>query len=238
MTEQELAAHVVEYLKKEGWEVYQEVQPNWKSGIADIVGVKDQYGCVVEVKKALTAAAIEQAWAWRGHIEYLYVAVPEVRRWVRGRNVLLRFCELEGIGVLGVNQFTGKLREVVFSRPHDILHPGQQLKRAVREEHKDFCAAGSASGGHYTKFKGTCRAWREYVEEHPGCTMKEVAEAAGHHYASLKSACGTMPRNIEQGLVPGVRAEKEQGVWRLYPKELTEDDAIAEAHDRWAEAQG
>jgi hypothetical protein len=219
VTEQEFAADIVAYLEEKGWEIYQEVDCG---RVADIVGTKGNELCVVEVKKSFTAALVEQVWQWRGYADYLYVAIPEGKRYATGRNILNMFCREHGIGMLKRRiNYAGKAVVEEKIKPNKIVVPLSRLRDALREEQKTFCKAGSAGGGHFTKFKGTCIAWAKFVKAHPGLPIRDVAIAVGHHYASENSACSNMLVMIERGVVEGIWVERNGSgnPSRLFPEE-------------------
>jgi hypothetical protein len=212
-SEADLARAVVGYLEDLHWDVYQEVSDGEHR--ADIVAVQAPLVTVVETKKSLTFDVIAQATRWHGRAHRVFVAVPYAK-WSGGRQLAFRVCEERGIGVLLCQQgYAGaaSVSEQVAPRLNRRIRDG--LAAELRPEHKTFAAAGSASGGHYTAFKGTCRALLRAAQEKPGSTLKELIDSIEHHYATPSSARTHLARWIEDGGIPGLGLEREGRVARV-----------------------
>jgi len=228
MKETEIAAPVVQWLTDQGWEVFQEVD---RGNVADIVGrFRTVRGTdliwVIETKTSLSLKVLDQAIAWTPWAHFVSVAVPESRRTGRmsnrATNLVLRHY---GLGLVLVGN--------VWERCHDWwveekLAPALHRVNPIRyrpwdevlcEEQKTYCPAGSADAGHWTPFKGTCRRLRTYVEQNPGCPMKEAVEGIRHHYATRASAVSCLRSLVDDGVVPGVRLERDGRKVRLWPGE-------------------
>lgn len=232
-TEEEIASRVVYFLKEMKWEVYQEVDAGCR---ADIVGTRDHVCCIVEVKTTLSTDLCAQVMEWRRRraANYIYIAVPRPKlptgfrsQYSRGKLFLYEILEEKGIGILEVkSDFWGGEEhwEVVERSGAKLIRKlAMDIREKLHEEQKVFARAGNAINKHWTPWKGTCMAWAGYVNEHPGCTIKECIDIAGHHYSTDSTARSSMLTWIKEGKVEGVECrsvkvgKREQ--WLLYPKE-------------------
>lgn len=213
-TEIELAKHVIEYLKQDGWEVYQEVP--FSSWVADIVVTKGDVLGVIECKQSYGFAVLEQAERWLKYANCVWVATWTPRRGSKGTDFGRKVAQKFGIGVLTVNPRRDPIlcREAVAPEVRTEVENGRykDLKALLRPEHQQgYAEAGSREGGRFTQFAETCKALRELVEAHPGLQLKDAVRQIKHHYASTSSAVGSLRHWIEKGKVKGVRFEKK---WR------------------------
>lgn len=209
MTEAELAAKVVAWLEG-GFDVYQEVEG--VAGVADIVAVeivRPKRCWIIETKRTLSLEVLGQAERWKRFeaAHMVSVAVPSARRHSKGRHFAEIAAGRFGIGVLvvGTHEVKERHRKPELTRR---LHPNYDIRKWLREEHKHYAKAGSAGGGHYTVFKGTCEAARGFVERNPGCTMRELVAGIDHHYASAKGAVSTLAARIRDGVAKGLLVEE------------------------------
>src|ERR1700677_1998698 len=95
-TEAQLAATVVDWLKRGGWDVYQEVQLNSGGRRADIIAVDCLKRIwVIECKNAFSTHLVDQALFWKemGVADRVSVAIPAVP----GALCLNRICVHEGL---------------------------------------------------------------------------------------------------------------------------------------------
>jgi hypothetical protein len=211
-SESDLAAHIVAWLHQQHYDVYQEVQPGRGEPVADIVAVQGPLVVIVETKLSFGWPVIEQAyqWAWWANLVYCGVPSPRIRRGgVRGV-AAQRAMEAIGVGVLEVAPWDAPpvveeyirpvFRRVPFGR--GVTH--FDIRPWLRDEQKTACAAGSAGGGYWTPYKATCRALREYVVAHPGCTMREAVAGIETHYRRPATAYGCLSQWLRAGKIPGV----------------------------------
>lgn len=208
-TEQDLAAHVVAMLHHMGWEVFQEVE-GCGGGRADIVARNGKIIWVIECKMSFGLAVIEQAW---NHVRYqtghyVSVAVPGKSVGWFAEDICLKF----GIGIIGVNMNGGTPLE----RLRPKFHRKSKCKARLCEEQKTWCKAGSAAGGHYTSFKGTCRNLVNLVRQSPeGVAFAEAIKTIDHHYSSFGTAKSCL-RGFIGTVIPELRAETVGGKLVLF----------------------
>ena len=213
MRETELAAAVVRSFQEYSYEVYQEVLVGER--VADVVAVLGSVVSVVECKTSLSLSVLGQAERWLPYANNRYVAVPKQKRDKRGRerrsvgrDYAAKCLSRDGTGLLevsasgrvltkvppGFNRRTPRREELL-----DCLNPAQKI----------LVAAGGNSGGYWTPFKDTVRRVRRYVEEHPGCALKDLLEAVQTHYASPHSARSCLARYVQLGVIEGVTFRRE-----------------------------
>jgi hypothetical protein len=213
-SEESLAAHVVGWLEQDNWDVYQEVPLQSAGACPDIIAVQGKVTWIIECKLTFGLAVLEQAWGWKLYAHFRSVAVP----WPVRNKFACDVAGQYGIGVITVQScyegvvISQSMKPAFFRRAasHLVL---PQLKPG----HKTHAQAGTAHGGRYTKFRATCEAIRAAVERDPGITMKELLDRVKTHYASAATARATLPRRIEDNLVPGVKIHRQGRLIELYP---------------------
>lgn len=211
-SEVELAEPVVGYFESLKHDVYQEVSIG--SNCADIVSVLGKIVTIIEVKRSLTIALLDQAYSWNRLANYVYIAVPRTRD--KARYFAYRICRDYGIGVLIVDMKHKSITEKVPAQ----LHRKSEAKKilgALRPEHKTHCKAGS-QWGQWTPFQGTCRALCQLVKNSPGITLDEAIKSIKHHYSSNASAKHSLTTWIFKGIIDGVKLEQNGKTLKLYPK--------------------
>ena len=220
--EQELAAIVVDRLKAEGWEVFQEVQVF--STVADIVAKKDSKLWIIETKTSLNLDVLGQAYDWRHFADMVSVAVP-LSRHSRGRNFAHVVCRQLNIGLITVSSTIGW-----DNKPHWYIEvPAkdttndpilrQRLENSFCDLHKTWSKAGSPAGGHLTNFKLTNLNAIEYVKDNPGCTIKQLVDNIDTHYANKNSAKSSILSALNRGWLKGVTAKQVGKEYKLYIEE-------------------
>src|SRR5579883_3224071 len=107
-TETELAAVATDWLRTQGWTVYEEVCCRGRA--ADIVAVRGRLVWVIEAKKSLTFALLDQARAWKPFAHYVSVAVPAARE-SSGRDLAVATAGWQGLGVLELRKGAGRDRD-------------------------------------------------------------------------------------------------------------------------------
>lgn len=218
--ETDLGPPVVAWLAERGWDVYQEV--TGRGGRADIVATLGRLVAVVELKKSLGLDVLEQGSRWIGHANIVWVGVPYPRH--SNAQVFARsVAEWRGFGVLYVDPVRvegdfGRVKEA----QHAPLQRGarvEPLRAALHPGQKAMASAGSARGGYWTPFKGTCQRIADWVRLNPGSSLKEVLARVEHHYSTGASARAHMSALIEKGVVAGVALKREGKAVLLYPSE-------------------
>jgi len=191
LSEIEMAKVLIEYLKTEGWEVYQEVRHD--AGYCDIVAVCGKIQWAIECKTSMGFPVLSQAYRWVrwGVAHYVSVGVPNIRAGSMGAIV----CEQFGIGAFRVEGYGGG--EIVKPRFHRYAR-GFRLS----EEQKTFCPAGTSCGGGWSPFKNTKQQIMNIVAVSPGIRFDEMIKRTDHHYGSLGAARSNLRAWISKGLIP------------------------------------
>lgn len=209
--EEDLAAVVVRHLRDLRWEVYPEVQPRRFKCCADIVAVQGPVVWVLETKLSFGLSVIEQAHDWRPYAHFVSVAVP----WSRRTRMAEIICRRLGIGVLRIRK-DGMIDERALP-DFNRKALADRLRVDLTERHKTYAPAGNAAGRRYTPFRRTCESVAAAVRERPGLLLKELLDSVPTHYLNRASARTCLPRWVREGLVDGVRMERDGRFLRLYP---------------------
>ena len=208
--ETELARRVVEHLRAQRWEIYPEVQPPGLRACADIVAVQGPLVWVVETKLSFGLSVIEQAHDWRKYAHFVSVAVP----WSDRTRMAEIICRRLGIGVLRVAPTAVDERCLPALNRKALSN---RLLDGLTERHKTYAAPGNAAGRRLTPFRRTCEDVAAAVRAHPGVTLAELLDSVRTHYLNRASARTCLPRWIREGLVGGVRLQRDGARLRLYP---------------------
>jgi hypothetical protein len=219
LAETQIGKAVVQWLEEEGWDVYQEVPVNGHT--PDVVGVRGTVVLLVECKTSFGLDVMAQAQRWVTHgaqAHLVYIAVPQEKVPSDGRRLGMMLLRNMGIGLIEVDtRLLERMTNEGWSTMGFIhtrrapLHRNadtSRITKALRPEHKTFCAAGAGTGKRFTPFMSTCTLVLRFVEQHPGCTIGEAVRGiAKHHYASDKTALGSIRFWADRGKIPGVRVE-------------------------------
>lgn len=218
-SEKELAAHIINYLRQDGYDIYQEVPYNGNA--ADIVACRGPLICVVETKKNLGLDVIEQAHGWLKYANLVYCGVwkPKRSQITFGRQVAKQF----GIGTIEVTQSDYEekyVKENINPEYRRRILPG--LREALRPEMMtgEYGESGTNKGGRFTPFRETTEALLVEVRRSPGIELKPAIEAiTRHHYSSNSAARANLRKYIENGVIKGVRHELVGKKFLLWPVE-------------------
>jgi hypothetical protein len=213
-TEEDLARPLIPYLRNLHWEVYQEVQISTYGHVADLVATQQHLVWILEVKRSLTFALIEQAERWTHYAHYVSVACPAVTHRTPGRQLARRTLRSLGLGLFSLTQWS--LEETEAPRLHRGAHT-QTIRKVLTEAHKTFAAAGNADGLRLTPFTATCRSIADAVARQPGLTIKELLTQVETHYQSTATARSCIAHWASIGKIRGVRVERDAKQFRLYP---------------------
>ena len=217
MKETELAAHIVDWLRGEKWDVYQEVVSLGRR--CDIIAVKKfdyvTMGWAIECKASASLKVLEQACMWM--LPMRSVAVP-----VGGGSVLFEKCAMnEKIGVLrvGKNGYIYESRSAPLMREHYRYWHDRFMPRWLHPDQK-LSIAGEKNGDYSTPYKRSMREVRNFLKENPGSTTQELYAALGKlHYASKASFRGCVRSCLIQFEKNWCKVDKNEKPYRFYVKE-------------------
>jgi len=219
MRETELAAQVVDWLKLQQWDVYQEV--TYHAKVCDIVALRAGVTWAIECKTSFGLPVIEQAHYWRFRAHYSSVAVPaqirspdlfyrkRKRRTARD-GFGVRVLDDYGIGLVTVGpEVYGST--VVQERQPKLYRKGDLLRGVLVPEQRDWAPAGNSTGARFTPFQKTARAVRAAVQQGP-VPLKALIESLDHHYTNAASARNSLRQLIEQGIIKGVTLHRYDSI--------------------------
>jgi hypothetical protein len=236
-TEADLARVVVEWMTYRGFDVYQEVELVARGIRADIVARRGPELTIVETKTSASLALVAQVMERRRFAHRVYIAAPSVRSVIPiceevGIGALSVHVGDESTYAWNAPAFrvTHAWNDPAFSLTgtgHPVHNPvyinpsevrehvpsrrwnSRPLKLAamLRPEHKTACSAGSPTGGHWSRWRDTCAQLARVVAADPGMRVAYAITKIRHHYVSAKSARSSLLRDIERGVIPGVRVE-------------------------------
>jgi len=223
-SEAEMAKIVVQHLRDNEWEVYQEVQPPHSHATADIVATRGAIVWIIECKRSMSIDLLAQAWEWHGWAHRVSIAVPALRMGHGRRAFLKRITTDYGIGWLSVQQpgsryaaLTG-VKQLVGPRFQRKLR-GTSMRDCLTERHKTYAQAGQAKGRIWTPFKDTCEKVARVAKAKPGILLGDLLKEIDHHYSSDASAKSQISKLAREGVIDGVEVRKEKRRLRVYPTE-------------------
>ena len=136
------------WLENDGYEVYPEISPKSLKKKADIVAKYRNMVSVIEMKVAMNLLVIEQAYAWKKHAHFIYIAIPKANK--RLSKTLLSILKECKIGVLEVdlkNQKVYTHQKADFNIP--IFSEKVNWDKELKPELKDWIVGGVSSGVAY-----------------------------------------------------------------------------------------
>lgn len=222
MTEKDIAEYVIQWLKYQNWEVWQEVCFYRGSAIHDIVATRNGLMWIIEVKKSLSLSVLAQARRAVAHFVSVAVLKGDKRHYNKGANFAEFICKQQGIGVILVDG-TVMQKYIKHKKEKDALSTYGYWERMIVDQHippdlkrsahsmvkkkiddlgtvpKNFCKAGSENGGYWTPYKQTIKDVRSFLKDNPGSTGREIIDGIKeHHYASDKSAYSSLVSALQQ----------------------------------------
>lgn len=218
MKESEVAAAVMDWLQGQGWDCFPEVMPARGGPRADIVGVRGSLVMVCEVKTSMGLALLSQAIAWHGTAHFIYVATPvKVKRYERSRaeNHVMKHYGLGALSVLNYDPAYGdRVSEdwrPEYKRPNAFNV--ERMRNCLCPEMKRFNPGTQA--GYSTPWNRTMDLAVGYVEQHPGCTVKDILGECKTHYASSAGARAGLRDWLPED--KRIRVDTDTKPFRYYP---------------------
>lgn len=245
-SENQLARILIEWLDRDGWEVFEEVAP-WGNGgrRADVVARRGGVIWVIECKKQFNLELLEQATGWIHYAHFVSLAVWHPNSLTQ---IIETVCRKFGVGLLLV-----KPPEIDFQTPYPVIERGHGvfrrradikiLKSMLIDETRAAGFAGSPARSFETPFKRTRRNLLAAARRAPGITLEEALRSgengdALHHYKSDRKAKINILNRFDAGELPDIRVERRGKAYLLFPADdniLTELPVLAPAP---APAQG
>jgi len=201
MSEVELAAQVIAWLSGRGWIVHQEVEMGRGGPRCDLVAIRGKNLWAIECKRGVGLAVLEQAHQWLPHAHRVSVATR------RSKNAFAaRVLRDYGIGWLAVSG-PGRVRPLV--APSERRRVSQRLIRSLADEQRTFAPAGNARAHFWSPWKATVAEVQAWSIAHPSAPFTDLVREIRHHYRTAATARSCLRRHIEDGLIPGVRLERD-----------------------------
>lgn len=224
-SEIQLGASVVQWLKSQGWDVYQEVLINGMR--ADVVALyedpasKRKDAWIIECKKTFSFEVVAQAWRWRQDARWSSVAIPDMPklRLSPSRRLAEEVLEWKGIGMIPVGP-AGVVKEDIRSAAPNPRADSYDVLQVCRPEHKTAAQAGSNRGGYHTTFKETVAKLELFVKENPGVDIKMAAIHVDHHWGGKDKKAtfvSEVSKYLRKGVIKGIEGKMQGGIFHLYP---------------------
>lgn len=217
-SESEIAKQVVAHFEHWGWDVYQEVQQHRYGRCADIVAVlrgKPDIIHVVEVKKSLTFAVIEQARWWMYCSHYSSVAVPHTKSRDRGRALAQMVLQWQGIGLFET-EFGGLARQRVIPQ----LQRNAKVKDwNLQEAQKTFAPAGNSDGRKWSPFQQTVLEIRKALAQNGPMPVSDILRNCEHHYSCDATAKSSLMKWARLGKLRGITLDDSSRPYRFVLQE-------------------
>lgn len=237
VSEADIGSAVVAYLENQGYDTYQEVKPpKWSDRTADIVVRIPQRTTslywVVEIKRNLGLAVMEQARAWTRSGLCHMVSVAAIPPKKGFKPFSLEILRHFGIGLIRVQtlrrggcEVSGISTGMPSPRLHRLDRKDLAKVWSLSEQHKTFARAGTNAGYRWTPFTATCAALYRFVSNNNPCTFSSAMKAIrGHHHYSSDASCrSSMLTWLREGRVAGLTL-REEGKSKIL---------VAESCDRW-----
>jgi hypothetical protein len=216
--ERDLAVPVKDYLRAEGWTLYEEVP--YLGKVPDIVCLwqansgGEQLLATVELKTSLGFPIIVQGLHNLEHAHESWIAVPAGKD-TPERALALELCHERGLGVLEVRPLS-KLEEERVARGVELTEPrvvqvhdatrrriadnGEGLRRALAPEHRSgaYAGAGTKTGKRWNATQAAYQRVRDHLTEAGGAVLLEVVLRETAAPAFLRD-------HIARAVVPRVR---------------------------------
>lgn len=214
MKETDVGAAAVAMFREQGFTCWQEVLTR-RHGCLDLAATRNESLIAVECKMRPTLDLFHQTLMWQPHAERCYAAA------LVGDGGLHYLAErlLKDLGLGFISVFplsTGLVAEVTLDARLNP-HADDDLRDALREEHKTYAPAGSQGTARWSPYKATCADLRAYVEAHPGCLLTDAVLGIRHHYGTPSRARSSLTEWLDKGAIAGVRLERVNGRLTLHP---------------------
>jgi hypothetical protein len=187
--ETELAKIVIDWLKDQKWEVWQEVKlSKYICPIHDIIAVQNGITWCIECKLNFNLKVIEQV--YRSNTIFKSIAVPKMNCFGN------KICNILGIGVIHTNN------NIFHYYPGKVFRENYRCNKEIVETLKNipqsYSEAGSFRGHYWSPYKETITNVKNYINKNPCCKLKDIMDGLKHHYASAASARSCLKKSLEE----------------------------------------
>ena len=224
VSEIDIAKCVVNYLTEMKWEVYQEVQTIYGPR-ADIVAVRNGVLWVIECKKNLSLALINQAYFWLKYSNYVSVVSATYPG-----NFANYVFKRDGIGYMIAKDKKSRYNDdniclMMLIQPNlRRKSDTNKIKSLLCEKQKTYALAGNSTCSYWSPFKQTCEIVCDYVRLNPGTTFKNMLQHIKTHYSSEKTAHSTLLHWIKTGVIKDIAIKRDGKALTLFLKDICADE--------------
>lgn len=205
LKETELAKYLIEYLKKKGYDYYQEVKVLDK--VCDVViKLPDNKVWCIEIKVSPSLRLLEQAIYLSQYAHFVSIFTAFYNFTIR------EICKKCGFGYF----YGTEINEMPKPLENQQAYAEPILKR-LNNAQKDFCPAGSKSGP-WSPYKNTLIQLEKYVKEHPGCTVKDIVASVPHHYQSDLSFKALIYNGVTWSSIPFPIIRSKEKPYKFFAK--------------------
>jgi hypothetical protein len=95
--------------------------------------------------------------------------------------------------------------------PAERSRISDRLIGSLAAEQRTFAPAGNARARFWSPWKATVAEIQTWSAANPSAPFAELVRSIRHHYRTAATARSCLRRHIEEGLVPGVRLDREGG---------------------------
>jgi hypothetical protein len=206
-SEETLAAAVVEWLRSQHWDVWQEVSVPFAGQYptVDIMARNGKALWAVECKMSRSLSVLDQSIWWSSFVNFVSVAVPPVTR-RPGCNPKESRAWSHVMGYYGFGEFVvGSLGVDETQHPHLHRNKWRPSLQAIHEMldsmPQNYGKAGAKETPRWSPFANTRDGLMKIVADQPGISFTEALTKLEHHYASDATARSSIRKWIGVGSI-------------------------------------
>lgn len=215
-TENNLAQTIAEWLRLDGWQVYEEVSPWGNNGHrADLVARRKSIVWVIETKNSFNLKLLEQAENWLKYAHFVSIGT-----WLNPSNagIVERVCRKFGIGIITVDDTRFASSFAVIERAEGMFNRRantDRIKKMLVDENLLTGNAGKPGHEFVTPFKITLKMLLKTVKQNPGITIEEALRDK-HHYKDDRKAKRNILDLLQRDQIKELDFRFENGQFYLY----------------------
>lgn len=218
-----LASRVVDWLRGQHWDVWQEVSAPWAGQypVADIMARNGKTIWAVECKMSRSLALLDQAIWWSAFVDFVSVAVPVIKLrpgcHPRATPAWNHIIHDYGIGELVVDKHGNVSSEIAPNKHRNKGRPSlEQFHTLLDAMPQNYGTAGAKETPRWSPFAETRDRLMRIVAEKPGISFRDALADLQHHYSSDATARSSLLKWIRVGSIK-LRIQYEGRRILLYP---------------------
>jgi hypothetical protein len=228
--EKDISEPLTNFLKNDGWEVYQEVQVELLGPVADVVAVRNGVIWEIECKTKICIEVFAQAHKWLPYANLVSVCVPVIGQYSNSFENWKCAAAAMGIGIISVYEKSRTVEKRTYAdnpkvavdlEAHGHSASNDALQNGLRESHKLFISSGKKSRVAITKLQKTMRDLVECVNRHPGIELLSALHKIDHHYSTDYSAVLGILLQLDKGNLPEITITQRLSRGHLYPADMS-----------------